>query len=147
METDKHYTDPVDMVNALIRDTQCDTGRVSDGFHTFNELYDHRNALFITLLRFVAPLAWKSRLHSDGTRFEGFFVAGVFHNKGLQITYHLPDSLWEQLFFVPELVKAPEYDGHSSHDVIQRLVNMRTGVNASMAKPREHTAPDNPANP
>ena len=41
------------------------TGQTSDGYHTFDELYDHRIALFCTLLKFVD--GWKSKLHEDGS--------------------------------------------------------------------------------
>lgn len=33
--------------------TPKDAGEVSDGYHTFNELYDHRIKLFITLCRVI----------------------------------------------------------------------------------------------
>lgn len=88
-------------------------GETSDGYHTFNELYEHRHALFSNLA------TWKSRLHADGTMFEGWFIAGKDTPKG-QVTYHIPLRLWDA-FKVPELPNTPEWDGHTSNDVIERL--------------------------
>ena len=105
-----------------------DKGEISDGFHTFNELYDHRITLFIALMRHYTgptndngrPSAWKSRLHNDGTSFDGWFVAGIGKTSGDQITYHLPLDRWDECN-VPEMEHAPKWDGHTSDDVLKRL--------------------------
>ena len=68
----------------------------------------------------LRPDAWKSRVHSDGTSLDGWFIAGVGKSPGNQITYHLPDAKWDDCN-VPELVKAPKWDGHTSKDVLRRL--------------------------
>lgn len=47
-----------------------DVGTISDGYHTFNDLYDHRHALFLALCRALG-MGWKSRLHVDGTSVDG----------------------------------------------------------------------------
>jgi len=42
--------------------------------------------------------------------------------KGKQITYHLPLKHFKEVSeFAEELKKAPEFDGHSSNDVLERL--------------------------
>lgn len=71
-------------------------GEVSDGYHTFNELYDHRHALFLALLSVHAGVlpTWMSRRHEDGSAFEGWFIAGIELPTGM-ISYHLPDRLWD----------------------------------------------------
>lgn len=97
---------------------------ISDGYHTFKELYDHRIEIFIALCREInqhSPFkVWKTRLHSDGSSFEGWFVLGIGYEKGEQITYHLPLSRWHDCDCV-DLERAPEFDGHSSSDVLERL--------------------------
>lgn len=100
----------------------CEIGQVSDGYHTFDELYEHRNMLFISLLRSMPKLAWRARHHSDGTMFEGFFVAGLRLESGM-ITYHVPSTLWKYLDYsrIATLDKAPEWDGHTAQDVINRM--------------------------
>jgi hypothetical protein len=107
----------------------CATGAVSNGFHSFDELYEQRHALFIALLKTLraekiielgAP--WRTKTHSDGASYEGWFVLGIGVTPGRQITYHLPDRLWDDCSFAVTLEQTPEYDGHTSHDVIERLL-------------------------
>lgn len=102
------------------------TGDTSDGFHTFNELYAHRIALFQALCRHLPEHieCWRSRLHSDGSSFEGWFIAGINYKKGEQITYHLPDSEWKECDFMSTLDSAPEWDGHSPGDVVNRIKDL-----------------------
>ena len=101
-----------------------------DGYHTFEELYEHRIRLYIALCsQLVAAsdelgqpdVVWKSKTHSDNTKWDGWFIVGIFTKKGEQITYHLPDSYWEELSWIKTREKAPKYDGHTSEDVIRRL--------------------------
>ncbi len=104
----------------------------SDGYHTFGELYDHRITLFIVLCSWIsnvcaAELAkekcevWRSKLHSDGSFLEGWFILGINKAPGKQITYHLPLSRWYDTDFAETLECAPEWDGHTPSDVIKRL--------------------------
>ena len=105
-----------------------------DSFHTFDELYDHRIALFITLTRLLKrqenaigfipvgeSFVWRSELHHDGTNFCGWFIMGIGKEKGKQISYHLPLSRWKETNFAETLERAPEWDGHTSDDVLNRL--------------------------
>ena len=100
----------------------------SDGYHTFDELYEHRIELFIALCRELSITrkgqllsVWRSKLHSDGSSFEGWFILGIGTDAGSQITYHLPMSKWDDCAFAETFEKAPEWDGHSSEDVLERL--------------------------
>lgn len=93
---------------------------VSDGYHTFGELYEHRYALFAALCASVGPrLSWKSKLHSDGKMFLDSFIAGIETPLGMA-TYHMPLSWWDE-FHCKELERAPQWDGHTSKDVLKRL--------------------------
>ena len=103
----------------------------SDGYHTFGELYEHRIVLWKALISYQEDLneefgtndrnrVWKSKLHHDGTSFDGWFISGIGLEKGEQITYHLPIKEWESTRGC-ELEKAPEWDGHTSKDVLERL--------------------------
>jgi len=117
---------------------ECSGGedmQVSDGYHTMDELYDHRIELFITLCRvgsksatgwegYNFPKVWRSYLHSDGKGFDGWFILGIGKENGSQITYHLPESKWEETNFAETLDFAPEWDGHTSSDVLNRLKNL-----------------------
>ena len=55
---------------------------------------------------------------------EGWFVLGMGKKQGEQITYHLPMSEWEYCSFAETLEKAPDFDGHSSQDVLQRILDL-----------------------
>jgi len=113
----------------------------SDGYHTFTELYEHRITLFIALCklwsaRFEPTIwettkgrtenVWRSKLHSDGSSFDGCFILGINKVPGEQITYHLPLKRWEETYFAEILDKAPEWDGHTPADVLQRITNLLT---------------------
>src|SRR5688572_25737216 len=98
----------------------CETGDISDGYHTFNELYDHRIALFIALMRSHNHLAWKSMEHNDGTMHDGWFIVGMNLPTG-QVTYHLPVSYWGKLNDITNLHRAPAWDEHTPEDVIHRI--------------------------
>ncbi len=114
-------------INALIQAEKVDTNFVSDGFHTFGELYEHRITLFIVLAKqllkrksFKLPI-WKSRKHDDGVEWTGWFIVGIGEKEGEQITYHLPSSKWADCAFIPEREKAPKWDGHTPSDTLIHL--------------------------
>jgi len=102
-------------------------GDISDGYHTFNELYEHRHALFIALCEQLSRnitgryCVWRSRYHFDRSFYNGWFILGIHTLPGKQITYHLPDSYWDKTSFALLLEYAPQWDGHTSSDVIERL--------------------------
>ncbi len=100
-----------------------ETGKFSDGYHTVDELYAHRVALWKALCRVRASddFIWRSRFHSDGSNLPGWFVLGLGWERGEQITYHLPDDEWENCDFARELERAPLFDGHTGKDVLERL--------------------------
>lgn len=103
--------------------------QVSDGYHTMDELYEHRIVLYVTLCRLLAKDLdhngiWCSTKHSDGSTFGDWFVLGIGKegDKDRQITYHLPARYWEEVCkFAKVLERAPKWDGHSSADVLERL--------------------------
>ena len=98
-----------------------DFEEVSDSYHSFNSLYAHRMLLFIALMKTNKSISWRSRLNSDGSKWDGWFVAGMRLPSGL-ITYHLDDKFWEMLNDIETLEKG-EWDGHTSDQVLTRLNN------------------------
>jgi hypothetical protein len=120
-----------------LKDITGSAGAISDGYHTFDELYAHRIALFRVTCRALSLMAsqvpyieleheivWKSQVHSDGSIMEGWFIMGIDSRPGKQITYHLPMSEWDNCKFANTLEKAPEWDGHTSADVLKRLAEL-----------------------
>jgi hypothetical protein len=106
-----------------------DRGKISDGYHTFDELYAHRAELFLALCRMICALrekhrVWRSKLHDDGSMFVGWFIMGIDMAPGDQITYHLPLRHWNHSGFALTLEKAPPFDGHTPSDVLKRLADL-----------------------
>lgn len=98
-------------------------GEISDGYHTFNELYYHRMILFSVICETYKHKAWKSWKHHDGTMYNDYFIVGIDTVEG-QYTYHYHKKYWS-LFDVDELPKAPKYDGHKPEDVTRLFSLLR----------------------
>lgn len=103
-----------------------DVGEVSDGYHTFNELYRYRmlyNAAFFNLLARSGQVeVCKSRRHSDGEKCFGsddWFIVMAILPTG-QVSNHYESKYWD-LFDVPERETAFEYDGHTPNEASDRL--------------------------
>ena len=117
---------------------------ISDGYHTFDELYDFRKmynaALFNewanqsfkigsrgglndkTAVKYGVHKSWK---HNDGELCfgGGWFIVSAMLPTGL-ISNHYKAEDWD-LFKVPEVEKALyEFDGHTPQDVLIRLKNL-----------------------
>lgn len=93
-------------------------GETSDGYHTFNELYEHRVLLWINFCRLNPMDCYVVEDH-----YEGWFLLGMETGFG-QISYHCPNKY---LSMVPKILftrDAPKFDGHTSNDVIERLQKM-----------------------
>ena len=99
-------------------------GDTSDGYHTFNELYHHRAVLFSVIVKTFSDKAWKSLRHHDGTMYDGMFIVGIDTPEG-QATYHYDiDPYWD-MFECRELERAPEWDGHTPAQAIERIGKLK----------------------
>ena len=121
--------------NATVIADPADPSQISDGHHTFAELYEQR-ALYHALLLDLAlsqrrELATKSWRHHDGEPCFGitepgkrwFIVTMTLPGLPLganQITQHYPESDWE-LFSCPEVTQAAEWDGHDAAEGNRRM--------------------------
>lgn len=96
-------------------------GDVSDGYHTFNSLYNQRLYLWAALVKAYKDKAWKTRRHSDGKPcFDGnWFLVGITTPAG-DYTYHYELKDWN-LFDCKVIDRAPEFDGHTDADVTRVL--------------------------
>ena len=54
--------------------------------------------------------------------FNDNFIAGINTPDGI-VTYHIKLKYWE-MFSIPELERAPKYDGYDSSDVIERVYSL-----------------------
>ena len=116
------YTDWQGILDELadLIEPQPIDGNTSDGYHTFNELYHHRAVLFSVIVENFADRAWKSKLHADGTMYEGMFIVGIETPDG-QATYHYDVVPYWNLFRCKEVDRAPEWDGHTPDQAIERI--------------------------
>lgn len=101
------------------------TGETSDGFHTFNELYEFRKVfnacLFNEWARQEKYDVHKSTRHSDGDSCFGggwFIVMAQLPSGQISNHYELKDWL---LFQCEAREKANDFDGHTPQDVLIRL--------------------------
>lgn len=112
-ELNKEATKKTDVVN----------GSTSDGYHTFDELYDHRAKLFSVVVSDHRDRCWKSMRHHDGTMYDGMFIVGIDTPDG-QASYHYDvDPYWD-MFDCRELDRAPEWDGHTPAQAIERIARL-----------------------
>jgi hypothetical protein len=100
----------------------CKPGEVSDGYHTFDELYEHRCTLFLALIKAHPTLSWISAKHHDGSAWDGWFVAGIKAPTG-DTTYHLPACMWSLACETGAAILETGmwWDGHTAADVVKRI--------------------------
>lgn len=112
-------------------------GNTSDGYHTFNELYEFRKvynaALFNEWSTNNKCSVHKSWRHYDGELCFGggwFIVVAVLPDG--QISNHYEAKDWN-LFQIPETERALfEFDGHTAQDVIARLTTYAQPINGAL---------------
>ncbi len=122
LETGKELENYND-VNELIKaENRIDIDKISDGYHSFEELYFHRMILFSIICKMFKKEAWRSKKHYDNTMFEDYFIIGINTPNG-QYSYHYHKNFWNYFDEIKELEKAPEWDGHTS-DSIERLLSL-----------------------
>lgn len=102
-----------------------DIENISDGFHTFKELYRFRllynAALFNELAKLADYKVYKSTHHHAGDICfgGGWFIVMATLPSG-QISNHYEMKYWD-LFKCREVDRADEWDGHTANDVCDRI--------------------------
>ena len=105
------------------------TGDTSDGYHTFNELYDYRRvynaALFnewASQCKYDVHKSWK---HSDGEDcFDGGWFIVVAELPTGQVSNHYEAQYWDS-FAIPSKDIANEYDGHTPKQALDRIAELK----------------------
>ena len=94
---------------------------VSDGFHTFRQLYYQRMILFAAIVKQNKDKAWKSLRHEDGEYCfgGGWFVVGIDTPEG-SYTYHYENKYFN-LFDCEILDYGKHWDGHTEKEVTRLL--------------------------
>lgn len=122
--------DEVSELVELIRPVPV-TGATSDGYHTFDELYHHRAVLFSVIVAMFRGRSWKSLHHHDGTMYDGMFIVGVDTPAG-PATYHYDVEPYWDMFPCKVFDRAPEWDGHTPDDAIERIGTLRDVLQAEI---------------
>lgn len=122
-------TDYPNRINTVIKDTKVDTNLISDGYHTFGELYDFRKLFNAHLFNEWAAQGkynvHKSYKHSDGEFcFGGGWFIVVAELPTGQISNHYEIKDWE-LFKVKEVDTPVDFDGHTAQDVLERMKSLK----------------------
>ncbi len=110
--TDRTNKDISNMKSVVLINTKY----ISDGYHTFGQLYHDRAILFAVICNTFKDKAWKSKQHDDGTMFDDMFIVGVETPQG-QYTYHYHIEPYWDMYNVKEIEYAPMWDGHTHEDV------------------------------
>ena len=92
-------------------------GDMSDGYHTFDELYEHRCLLWINLC--MTP-QYSEQAFWIKEHYKGWDLL-VLETKLGQISYHVPMTLRDLYYPLNHKPENYTYDGHTSKDVIERL--------------------------
>ena len=112
-----------ELLKAQEQERLLKSGDLSDGYHTFNQLYYQRCVLFASLVRLNKDRSWKSFKHSDGKYcFDSngeWFIVGIDTPIG-SYTYHYEKKYWD-LFECQELECGKEWDGHTEEDITRLL--------------------------
>lgn len=100
-------------------------GDLSDGYHTFNGLYEQRMILFAALVKAYKELSWKSYRHEDGEYCfgGGWFIVGIDTPEG-SYTYHYKNEYWD-MFDCQDVPRAKHWDGHTEADAETRLMSLQ----------------------
>lgn len=124
---------------AALKLVEGEAGSISDGYHTFDELYEFRKVYNAALFNEWCYIdnydesgkelyaASKYQVHKSWKHFDeelcfggGWFIVMAILPTG-QISNHYEAKDWD-LFKIPETEKANfEFDGHTSEDVLERL--------------------------
>ena len=105
------------------------TENTSDGYHTFKELYEFRKVynavLFNEWFNQGKYSVHKSMKHSDGEKCfgGGWFIVVATLPTG-DISNHYENKDWN-LFNCEVRPRAKEWDGHTSQDVVNRLLEVK----------------------
>ena len=106
---------------------------LSDGFHTFRQLYYQRMMLFAVIVKQNKKKAWKSLRHEDGELCfgGGWFIVGIDTPKG-SYTYHYENKYFD-LFDCEILDYGKHWDGHTEKDVT-RLLSLQDGADINVGR-------------
>jgi hypothetical protein len=118
----------IDSINNEIlnlRKSGTSVKNISDGNHTFADLYFQRMSLLSVICSCYPELSWKSKKHFDEENdpmYNDDFLAGINTSEGV-VTYHIKLKYWD-LFDIPEIERGPKYDGYNNNEALRRIISL-----------------------
>lgn len=116
------------LVNGNTVTVECRTELVSDGYHSFKELYDQRLILSTVAFKYAqlrGHKVWRALRHhgENGPCFGGgWFHVGVTTPDG-DYSYHYKLDDYSLFDFAEDVINSPEWDRHTAND-IGRLLSL-----------------------
>ena len=120
----------IEKINKEIKDHEheIDTDLISDTWHTFKELYTHRNILYIKLCKELSMKkdfwVFKTKEHDDESIMEGYLILGVKLPDNSYISYHMNIENWALCDFAQEIEKSPIKGKYTSNDALTNLLKI-----------------------
>lgn len=125
MKENKH--DISSYLNEIIKSHKkgktINTKNISDGHHTFGELYNRELVLFRLVTSAYPKLSFKSLKHYDEENdpiFNGDFMVGIYTPKG-PITYHFKLEYLDSFKHISYIPKGPKYDNYTEDEKNERI--------------------------
>jgi hypothetical protein len=118
-----------DEVNYIIKENKLETNKISDGYHTFGELYECRKLLNAALfneweLRGLYNVHKSLRHHDGQLCFGGGWFIVVAELPDGQMSFHYEEKDWSLFeIAVADKMRVP-FDGHTTRDVLDRLKSL-----------------------
>lgn len=129
-----------ELITSLAGQGNLDTAAITDGYHTFNDLYKQRLYLTAALFNDHPALAYKTRRHADGSKpfGGGWFYVEIKTPEG-PYGYHYENQFWD-LFDIPERDKARPWDGYKPKDATRLLSLIKYKYDSFYKKDIEYDA-------
>lgn len=114
------------IISGLYEKGSIDVNKISNGVHTYRELYDYCVGFFGIICNMNREVSWKSKVHSNGTIKDGYFIVGTETAEG-QVTFECELCYWDS-FDVIELEMAPKCGSDNSKQAIKALNKVKAVI-------------------
>ena len=120
----------INKINQEIKENEenIDTDLISDTWHTFGELYQHRSILFIKLCKELSLKkdyqVFRTKKHNDESIMEEYFILGVKLPDHSYISYHINNEYWDLCEFAKKIEKSPIKGKYTSNDALTNLLKI-----------------------
>ena len=118
----KRITKPLNLLETLANGYPV--GTITDGYHSFDDLYEHRNLLFLNLIVHMDYREEATAYYTEDPNMPGWILVVLETEKLGQISYHMQDGYDQFLKHIPKIPwNELNWDSRSSLEVSLRLRN------------------------